>query len=82
MRALPLHKRLIKYLSKHDLREVFAKQMDLFERNPSHPSLHTEILEPRHLRIYSLRVTRKYRAIFIYTGKQQIEIIDINDHYQ
>jgi plasmid maintenance system killer protein len=82
MRVLPLHKRLIKYLKKHDLQEIFAKQMDLFEENSFHPSLHTEVLEPKHSRIYSFRVTKRYRAIFIYTGKQQIEIIDINDHYQ
>lgn len=82
MRVLPLHKRLVRYLSKHDLQEVFVKQMDLFEGNSFHPSLHIEVLEPRHLCIYSFRVTKQYRAIFIYVGKQQIEIIDINNHYK
>jgi plasmid maintenance system killer protein len=82
MRVSSLHKRLIKYLAKHGLRTAYEKQIDLFQRDPFHPSLHTEILEPRHLRIYSFRVTKQYRAIFIYSGNQQIQIIDINDHYQ
>ena len=81
MRVLPLAKRLAAYLAERGLRERFEKQRWLFEQNPFHPSLHTEILEPRHLRIYSFRITRRYRAIFIYRGNS-IEIVDVNDHYQ
>lgn len=82
MKTLPLAKRLAKYLETRGIRQQFEKQRNLFERNPLHPSLHTKILEPRHLRIYSFRVTRKYRAIFIYRGDATIEIVDINDHYR
>ncbi|HAP66741.1 MAG TPA: hypothetical protein DCQ99_02770 [Nitrospinae bacterium] len=56
--------------------------MRLFENNPFHPSLRTELLEPRNMRIWSFRIDRKYRAIFIFREKDTVEIIDINDHYQ
>ena len=82
MTVLPLSKRLVSYIQKHNLTKTFVKQKSLFEQNPAHASLHTELLEPRHLRIYSFRVTKRYRAIFIYHGNSAVEIIDINDHYQ
>jgi len=54
----------------------------LFESNPKHPSLNTERLEPKSLKIYSFRIDRKYRVIFILTTPEEVEIIDINDQYQ
>ncbi len=81
MEALPLSKRLIAYLEKHQLGKVFQKQFDFFLDNPFHPSLHTESLEPKHLHLYSFRITRSYRAIFIYRSEGLIEIIDVNNHY-
>lgn len=81
MKILPLTKRLIKYLKRHRLQQIFEKQKTLFENNPFHSSLRTEILKPKQLRICSFRVTRKYRAIFIYRGNYTVEIIDINNHY-
>lgn len=82
MKILPLNKRLFLYLKKRQLQKRFEKQKFLFEKNPFHPSLRAEILEPKHLRLYSFRLTQKYRVIFIYYGNSAIEIIDINDHYQ
>lgn len=82
MEALPLKSRLAAFLQKRNLTARFYKQLDVFKSNPFHPGLHTEILEPKHLRIYSFRITRIYRAIFIYCGSNIIEIIDINNHYQ
>ncbi len=82
MRILPLSKRLAHYLKRHGLVRQFEKQKHFFETNPLHPSLHTELLEPKHLRIYSFRITRSYRAIFIYCGDATIEIIDVNNHYR
>jgi len=77
----PLHPRLQRFLVRHDLIEKFEKQARLFLSNPRHPSLRTELMEPKHLKIYSFRVDRKYRAIFIYLADHSIEIIDINRHY-
>ena len=81
MKILPLTSRLERFLARHQIREMFEKQKFFFEHNPHHPSLNTELLEPKHVHLYSFRITQKYRAIFIYTGNDAIEIIDINAHY-
>lgn len=82
MKILPLYPDIEKYLKKRNLEKKFEKQRKIFERNPFHPSLHTELLEPKKMRIWSFRIDRKYRAIFIFFKKDIIEVIDINDHYQ
>lgn len=82
MHVLPLKKRLVAYLRKRGLVEHYEKQRRLFEINPLHPGPHTELLKPKHLRIYSFRITRSYRAIFFYRGDGTVEITDINNHYR
>ena len=82
MKILPLHPEINDYLKKKNLEKKFEKQIRLFENNPFHPSLRTELLEPRNMRIWSFRIDRKYRAIFIFLETDTVEIIDVNDHYQ
>lgn len=82
MRILPLQPRLVVYLRKHGLAGKFEKQKRLLETNLYHPSLSLELLEPKQLRLFSFRVDRKYRAIFIFTTPAIAEIIDINNHYR
>lgn len=82
MKILPLHPELEVYLKKRSIRAKYAKQKRLFEQNIFHPSLHTELLEPAHMRFFSFRIDRKYRAIFIYCSSDTVEIIDINNHYR
>lgn len=82
MSVKQLRSDLFIYLKRHNLKKKFDKQVKIFEQNPRHPSLNTEILEPKHLKIYSFRIDKKYRVIFIFTSSDEIEIIDINDHYQ
>ena len=72
---------LQKRLLRHQLTDKFEKQCRLFESDVNHPSLNTELLTPKKLRIYSFRIDRKYRAIFIIV-ENEAEIIDINNHYQ
>ncbi len=81
MEIHPVTPRIRSYLESHQIVRSFEKQCALFRQNPLHPSLHTEILEPKHLKFYSFRVTRSYRAIFIYRNGGIIEIIDVNNHY-
>lgn len=81
MQIKPLSNRLKLYIVKHQLNKKFSKQITIFQHNPRHPSLHTELLEPRSEGVYSFRIDRKYRALFIIIASE-IEIIDINDHYQ
>lgn len=78
----PLRSKLKKYLTRHNLIDKYEKQVALFIVNPSYPSLNTELLEPKEFRIYSFRIDRKYRAIFIFPTSESIEIIDINVHYR
>lgn len=40
------------------------KQEKNFRRNPFHPSLHTEKLEPRQKEVWSIRIDKKYRIAF------------------
>ena len=77
MKILVLHPEIREYLKKRNLERKFEKQKKLFEQNPFYPSLETELLEPRKMRIWSFRIDRKYRAIFIFCEKDEIEIIDL-----
>ena len=82
MKILPLHPELKEYLKARQLEKKFEKQTNLFKENPFYPGLRTELLEPRRMKIWSFRIDRKYRTLFIFIEKDVIEIIDINDHYQ
>jgi len=81
MRIKPLRNDIKQFLTEHQLVKKFNKQSVLFENNFHHPSLNTELLEPKNLRIYSFRIDKKYRAIFIISGGE-VEIVAINKHYQ
>lgn len=82
MNIKPLKESLRIYLDRRDLTKKFNKQIKLLSENFSYPSLNTEILEPKEFRLYSFRIDIKYRAIFAITTNGEIEIIDINAHYQ
>lgn len=81
MKVKPLNPRLYRYLKLHGLVKKFNKQITLLLENPKHPSLNTELLEPKQMRAYSFRIDRKYRATFGIVSRE-IEIFDITDHYQ
>ncbi len=82
MNILPLRPDLERYLDRHQLRKKWNKQQRLFEQNWRHSSLNTELMEPKELKIYSFRLDRKYRAVFVFVDESTVEIIDINNHYQ
>ena len=81
MKILALHRNIRRYLKKKGLEKIFKKQIAFFEKNQFHPSLKTELLEPKEMHIWSFRVGRKYRAIFIFRDGSTIEILDVNNHY-
>jgi Txe/YoeB family toxin of Txe-Axe toxin-antitoxin module len=70
------------YIQRHGLLKRWEKAKTLFENDPSHPSLNTEFLEPKHRLIYSFRIDRKYRALFICLPDNKIEVIAITKHYR
>lgn len=82
MNIFPIHKDIGDYLKKHNLEKKFLKQVNLLLTDISYPSLKVELLEPKHLRIWSFRVDNKYRAIFIFRDSNIIEILDVNNHYK
>jgi Txe/YoeB family toxin of Txe-Axe toxin-antitoxin module len=81
MNINPPNLRINNIIKKYELEKLFAKQTKLFEQDYKHPSLHTEKLEPKELKLYSFRLDKKWRVIFIYLTKSRIEIIDVNPHY-
>lgn len=82
MKVRPLRADLSDYLKRRLLVKRFNKQIKIFGDTPRHPSLHTEVLEPKKLRLYSFRLNKKFRAIFVFLDNEEVEIVDINDHYQ
>lgn len=82
MRIKPLNKYLQRYVARKNLVQKFEKQARFLVENPSHPSLNLEILEPRSAGRYSFRIDKKYRAIFIFISSDEIEVVDINPHYE
>lgn len=72
---------LVLFLKKRNLKKKFERLVVKFIQNPHHSSLNTKILEPKSLRIYSFRVDKKYRAIFVFLAPNLMEIIDTNNHY-
>jgi len=71
-----------KYIKRHGLSKKWEKAKKLFENDPLHPSLNTELLEPKHRLIYSFRIDRKYRALFICLPEDKVELIAITKHYR
>ncbi|MEI6088828.1 MAG: hypothetical protein WCR42_00095 [bacterium] len=80
MKIKELNDKLAEYLKTHHLEKKYEKAKTLFENDFNHPSLNVEILEPKHLRIYSFRIDLKYRAIFIIV-EDKVEVITITNHY-
>lgn len=64
MKTKPLRKDIGDYLIKHNLEKKFQKALRFFEEDHKHPSLNTELLEPKKYGIYSFRIDKKIRALF------------------
>ncbi|MBU1110764.1 type II toxin-antitoxin system YoeB family toxin [Patescibacteria group bacterium] len=83
LKILPLNKKVKKQVQKYDLENKFKKQISFLKSNPTHPSLNVELLEPKQHGIYSFRIDRKYRALFIYRPDEEaIEILSVTIHYR
>ena len=77
----PLRKDLRSFLNEHNLVRKWEKAKALFEKDLRHPSLHTELLEPRWRGIYSFRLDRTYRALF-FIIHDKAEVFSITKHYR
>ena len=81
MKIKPLKNEVQQYIKNHQLVKKFEKAKLLFEQDNNHPSLNIEVLEPKHLKIYSFRLDRKYRVIFIVVNGEA-EVITVTNHYK
>lgn len=70
----PLRKDLVEFIKKHRLTKKWLKVKKLFESNKNHPSLNTELLNPKWRGIYSLRIDKRYRALFFIISAEEAEI--------
>jgi len=81
MKVKPLTKKQKKLVDKLNLQAKYNKAAALFEVDYRHLSLHIELLEPKHLKIYSFRIDIKYRAVFLIVNGEA-EVIAITNHYK
>lgn len=81
MKIKPLKAEITQYLEAHNLTKKFQKAGDLFEQDSHYPSLNVELLEPKHLKIYSFRLDKRYRVIFIVVNGEA-EIVAVTNHYK
>ena len=81
MKIKPLRKDLVEYIGVHHLEKKWQKANRLFEIDIRHPSLNTELLEPRWRGIYSFRIDKTYRALF-FIARNTAEVFQITKHYK
>ena len=61
--------------------EKAEKQENLFCKNPFHPSLHTEKLEPKGRQVWSFRIDKNYRIVFRFLEeKDKVLLLTIGPH--
>ncbi len=56
-----------------------AEQLELLQKNPFHPSLHTKSLIGPLVGFYSFRITRDWRVIFKFEDPEIIKLIEIGN---
>ena len=81
MKIKPLRKDISNYLKTHELLKKWEKARGFFERDSRHPSLHTELMEPRWRGIYSFRIDKYYRVLF-FIDQDGAEVFQVTKHYK
>ena len=56
------------------------KQEILFRKNPFHPSLHTEKLEPKTREVWSFRIDKSYRILFRFLDGSKVLFLTVGPH--
>ena len=74
-------KRFVKFAQKlsHKDQERLADQIELLKENPFHSYLHTKPLSGPFAGLYSFRITRNFRVLFVFVDPDEIKLIDIGD---
>jgi len=59
------------------IQEKLATKLELLQRNPFHPILHTKPLTGRLFGFYSFRITRDWRVILQFLAPEVIQLIEV-----
>ncbi|MFZ1019475.1 MAG: hypothetical protein WAN61_00585 [Minisyncoccia bacterium] len=70
------------YAKDHNILSKLKKALEYLAMDIRHPSLKTELLNPKHDGIYSFRVDKKYRGLFFFNKKGEIEVFALTNHYR
>lgn len=62
------------------IRKKAEKQERLFRKNPFHPSLHTEKLEPKNRAVWSFRIDKSYRILFRFLNGNKALFLTVGPH--
>lgn len=70
------------YAREHSILAKFNKAKKYLGSDIRHKSLNTELLEPKQDGIYSFRIDKKYRGLFFFNKRGEIEIFALTNHYR
>ena len=73
---------ILVYAKDHNILSKFKKAFKYLALDIRHSSLKTELLNPKHKGIYSFRVDKKYRGMFFFNKKWEIEVFSVTNHYR
>ncbi len=73
--------KVFRYLKTHGLSDKWVKAISLFKANIKHPSLNTELMEPKEEMVYSFRINKKYRALFMINNNTAF-VFRVTNHYR
>lgn len=82
LKIYPLSHTVKRALKRHHLEKKFNKQSSLLRQNRFHPSLHLELLEPKRMKIYSIRLDKKYRVLLFFRRQNLVEFLNVTTHYR
>lgn len=57
------------------------RKIGYFTNKPSHPSLHFELLQPKQLGIYSIRINDQFRAKLVKDAPSKYTIFEVVDYH-
>ena len=59
------------------IQNKLATKLEILQKNPFHPFLHTKPLTGQLLGFYSFRITREWRVIFQFSAPEIIKLIEV-----
>lgn len=83
LKVLPINPKIWKKAKQLGVEKKLKKSIKLLSENWHHPGLNVELLEPKKMEIWSFRVNKKTRALFIWReDRKRIEVLNLTVHYR